>query len=196
MFKYLKNDIPASIVVFFVALPLCLGIALASDAPPLSGLISGIIGGVVVGFISKSKIGVSGPAAGLAAIVASAVEAAGKNANPATAVDSKTRAFAASEAAAQLQLKQRKSVAFINSIRNAPDSEKVMYMIPKIYDPFLKTMKVSLNGATIYLKADGVPRLLHKSYIPFIDKKLRHLDNKITAMNDKNDRANISQYSR
>lgn len=73
MFKYLKNDIPASIVVFFVALPLCLGIALASDAPPLSGLISGIIGGIVVGFISKSKIGVSGPAAGLAAIVASAI---------------------------------------------------------------------------------------------------------------------------
>ena len=73
MFKHLKNDIPASIVVFFVALPLCLGIALASDAPPLSGLISGIIGGVVVGFISKSKIGVSGPAAGLAAIVAAAI---------------------------------------------------------------------------------------------------------------------------
>jgi MFS superfamily sulfate permease-like transporter len=73
MFKHLKNDIPASIVVFFVALPLCLGIALASDAPPLSGLISGIIGGIVVGFISKSKIGVSGPAAGLAAIVAAAI---------------------------------------------------------------------------------------------------------------------------
>jgi MFS superfamily sulfate permease-like transporter len=73
MFKYLKNDIPASIVVFFVALPLCLGIALASDAPPLSGLIAGIVGGIVVGFISKSKIGVSGPAAGLAAIVAAAI---------------------------------------------------------------------------------------------------------------------------
>jgi MFS superfamily sulfate permease-like transporter len=77
MFKHLKNDIPASIVVFFVALPLCLGIALASDAPPLSGLISGIIGGIVVGFISKSKIGVSGPAAGLAAIVASSIASLG-----------------------------------------------------------------------------------------------------------------------
>lgn len=77
MFKYLKNDIPASIVVFFVALPLCLGIALASDAPPLSGLIAGIIGGIVVGFISKSKIGVSGPAAGLAAIVAAAISSLG-----------------------------------------------------------------------------------------------------------------------
>lgn len=77
MFSYLKNDIPASIVVFFVALPLCLGIALASDAPPLSGLISGIIGGIVVGFISNSKIGVSGPAAGLAAIVASAISSLG-----------------------------------------------------------------------------------------------------------------------
>lgn len=77
MFKYLKNDIPASIVVFFVALPLCLGIALASDAPPLSGLIAGIIGGIIVGLISKSKIGVSGPAAGLAAIVASAISSLG-----------------------------------------------------------------------------------------------------------------------
>lgn len=69
MFKYLKNDIPASIVVFFVALPLCLGIALASGAPLFSGVIAGIIGGVVVGAISGSKLGVSGPAAGLAAIV-------------------------------------------------------------------------------------------------------------------------------
>lgn len=77
MFKYLKNDIPASIVVFFVALPLCLGIALASDAPPLSGLIAGIIGGIVVGSISGSKIGVSGPAAGLAAIVAGAIASLG-----------------------------------------------------------------------------------------------------------------------
>lgn len=77
MFKYLKNDIPASIVVFFVALPLCLGIALASDAPPLSGLIAGVIGGIIVGLISKSKIGVSGPAAGLAAIVASAITSLG-----------------------------------------------------------------------------------------------------------------------
>lgn len=77
MFKYLKNDIPASIVVFFVALPLCLGIALASDAPPLSGLIAGIVGGIIVASISKSKIGVSGPAAGLAAIVASAISSLG-----------------------------------------------------------------------------------------------------------------------
>ena len=68
MFKHLKNDLPASIVVFFVALPLCLGIALASGAPLFSGLIAGIIGGVVVGALSGSKIGVSGPAAGLAAI--------------------------------------------------------------------------------------------------------------------------------
>lgn len=69
MFKYLKNDLPASVVVFFVALPLCLGIALASGAPLFSGLIAGIIGGIVVGALSGSNIGVSGPAAGLAAIV-------------------------------------------------------------------------------------------------------------------------------
>jgi len=73
MFKTLKNDIPSSIVVFFVALPLCLGIALASGAPLFSGVIAGIIGGIVVGALSGSKIGVSGPAAGLAAIVLTAI---------------------------------------------------------------------------------------------------------------------------
>ena len=73
MFKFIKNDLPASIVVFFVALPLCLGIALASGAPLFSGLIAGIIGGIVVGTISGSQIGVSGPAAGLAAIVLTAI---------------------------------------------------------------------------------------------------------------------------
>ncbi|WP_435412843.1 SulP family inorganic anion transporter [Psychroserpens mesophilus] len=73
MFKTIKNDLPASIVVFFVALPLCLGIALASGAPLFSGLIAGIVGGIVVGGLSGSKIGVSGPAAGLAAIVLTAI---------------------------------------------------------------------------------------------------------------------------
>ena len=73
MFKYIKNDLPASVVVFFVALPLCLGIALASGAPLFAGLISGIIGGTLVGALSGSKIGVSGPAAGLAAIVLTAI---------------------------------------------------------------------------------------------------------------------------
>jgi len=77
MFKYIKNDLPSSIVVFFVALPLCLGIALASGAPLFSGLIAGIIGGVVVGSLSGSKVGVSGPAAGLAAIVLTAIGALG-----------------------------------------------------------------------------------------------------------------------
>ncbi len=76
-FKNFKTDIPASIVVFFVALPLCLGIALASGAPLFAGLISGIIGGVLVGALSGSQIGVSGPAAGLAAIVLTAIGALG-----------------------------------------------------------------------------------------------------------------------
>lgn len=71
--KYLKSDFPASIVVFFVALPLCLGIALASGAPLLSGLIAGVIGGIVVGALSGSNLGVTGPAAGLAAIVAASI---------------------------------------------------------------------------------------------------------------------------
>lgn len=73
VFKNLKNDLPASIVVFFVALPLCLGIALASGAPLFSGVIAGIVGGVIVGMISGSRLGVSGPAAGLAAIVIVAI---------------------------------------------------------------------------------------------------------------------------
>ena len=73
LFQNLKSDIPASIVVFFVAIPLCLGIALASGAPLISGLIAGIIGGVIVGAISGSQVGVSGPAAGLAAIVLTAI---------------------------------------------------------------------------------------------------------------------------
>lgn len=77
MFKYIKSDLPASIVVFFVALPLCLGIALASGAPLFSGVISGIIGGIIVGSLSGSKIGVSGPAAGLAAIVLTAIGSLG-----------------------------------------------------------------------------------------------------------------------
>lgn len=77
MFKNIKSDLPASIVVFFVALPLCLGIALASGAPLFSGLIAGIIGGIIVGSLSGSKIGVSGPAAGLAAIVLTAIGSLG-----------------------------------------------------------------------------------------------------------------------
>ena len=76
-FSYLKKDIPASIVVFFVALPLCLGIALASGAPLFSGLIAGIVGGILVGALSGSTIGVSGPAAGLAAIVFTAIGSLG-----------------------------------------------------------------------------------------------------------------------
>ncbi|AFR35620.1 SulP family inorganic anion transporter [Riemerella anatipestifer] len=68
-----KENFPSGLVVFLVALPLCLGIALASGAPPLSGIISGIIGGIVVGYISNSHISVSGPAAGLTAIILTAI---------------------------------------------------------------------------------------------------------------------------
>jgi MFS superfamily sulfate permease-like transporter len=76
-FKYLKNDIPAGLVVFLVALPLCLGISLASGAPFFSGLISGIIGGIVIGSLSGSRLSVSGPAAGLAALVLGAITSIG-----------------------------------------------------------------------------------------------------------------------
>ncbi len=69
----LPNDITSSIVVFLVALPLCLGVALASNAPPLSGIIAGVSGGIVVGLASRSHLSVSGPAAGLTTIVAAAI---------------------------------------------------------------------------------------------------------------------------
>lgn len=70
----LRDDIPAGIAVFLVAVPLCLGIAMASGAPLFSGLIAGIIGGILAPLISHSALGVSGPAAGLAVIVLTAIQ--------------------------------------------------------------------------------------------------------------------------
>ena len=77
IFGSYRYDLPASIVVFFVALPLCLGIALASGAPLFAGIISGIVGGVVVGMLSGSPLGVSGPAAGLSVVVLGYIAALG-----------------------------------------------------------------------------------------------------------------------
>ncbi len=77
MKKYLdniKSDLPAGLVVFLVAVPLCLGIAAVSGVPAFSGLIAGIIGGLVVGGLSGSQLGVSGPAAGLAVIIYDSIE--------------------------------------------------------------------------------------------------------------------------
>ena len=73
LFSNLKSDFASGLVVFLVALPLCLGIALASGAPLFSGIISGIVGGIIVGFLSQSHLSVSGPAAGLTAIVLTAI---------------------------------------------------------------------------------------------------------------------------
>ena len=70
------KDLSAGVVVFLVALPLCLGIALASNAPLISGLIAGIVGGLIVSWISGSHTSVSGPAAGLTAIVFAQIERA------------------------------------------------------------------------------------------------------------------------
>ncbi len=75
--EHLKNDLPAGVVVFLVALPLCLGIALASGAPLFSGIITGIVGGVIVAGLSGSQLSVSGPAAGLTVIVLSAIQTLG-----------------------------------------------------------------------------------------------------------------------
>src|SRR5690606_13286292 len=79
-FRGIKDDLSASVVVFLVALPLCLGIGVASTGRPdlvFSGVIAGIVGGIVVGFFSGSPLGVSGPAAGLVVIVLSAIETLG-----------------------------------------------------------------------------------------------------------------------
>lgn len=75
--KHLKTDFLSGIVVFLVALPLCLGIAVANGAPPFAGIITGIIGGLVVGYLSSSHVSVSGPAAGLIAIVFAAISSLG-----------------------------------------------------------------------------------------------------------------------
>jgi len=76
-FQNIKSDLPASIVVFLVAMPLCLGIALASGAPLFSGIIAGIVGGLIVSVFSGSPLGVSGPAAGLAVIVLTSIQELG-----------------------------------------------------------------------------------------------------------------------
>lgn len=73
-FSEWRSDLPAGLIVFLVAVPLCLGIALASGAPLFSGIIAGIIGGTVVALASGSALGVSGPAAGLAVIVLTAIQ--------------------------------------------------------------------------------------------------------------------------
>lgn len=85
-FENIRYDLPASLVVFFVAVPLCLGISLASGAPLLSGLIAGTMGGIVVGFLSGSSVSVSGPAAGLTSIVLASIQELGTFEAFATAV--------------------------------------------------------------------------------------------------------------
>lgn len=77
MFAYPREDAVAGIVVFLVALPLCLGIAIASGAPPVSGLVAGAVGGLIVPWLSRSPLSVTGPAAGLTAIVLTQVQVLG-----------------------------------------------------------------------------------------------------------------------
>src|SRR5688572_14676623 len=72
-FASYKKDLLAGLIVFLIALPLCLGIAQASGAPLFSGIVAGIIGGIVIGFLSGSQLSVVGPAAGLTAIVIAAI---------------------------------------------------------------------------------------------------------------------------
>ncbi|MFA6303918.1 MAG: SulP family inorganic anion transporter, partial [Legionella sp.] len=75
--RFLKFDFMAAIVGFLVAIPLCLGISLASGVPLFTGLLSGIIGGIVVGALSGSQVSISGPAAGMAAVVVAGIAEVG-----------------------------------------------------------------------------------------------------------------------
>ncbi|HTN74517.1 MAG TPA: SulP family inorganic anion transporter [Pirellulaceae bacterium] len=75
--QYWRQDLPASLIVFLVAMPLCMGVALASGAPITTGLVSGVVGGIVVGFLSGAPLQVSGPAAGLTVIVYSLIQTYG-----------------------------------------------------------------------------------------------------------------------
>ena len=77
IYQTLKVNVLASIPVFLVAIPLCLGIALATNVPLFSGMLTGVIGGIVVGLISASRVSVSGPAAGMIAVVISTMAALG-----------------------------------------------------------------------------------------------------------------------
>lgn len=77
LFSHIKTDLPAGLVVFLIALPLCLGISLASGAPLFAGIISGVVGGIVVGLVSRSQINVSGPAASVALVVLTAIDSLG-----------------------------------------------------------------------------------------------------------------------
>ena len=77
--RFHLNDLLSGVVVFLVALPLCLGIALASGAPIISGIIAGIVGGIIVGLLSGSHISVSGPAAGLTAVILVQLDQLGGN---------------------------------------------------------------------------------------------------------------------
>src|SRR5687767_4477383 len=77
LFNNWRNDLPSGIVVFLVALPLCLGVALASGAPLFSGIIAGVVGGIVVTTFSGSALSVSGPAAGLTTIVLASLQTLG-----------------------------------------------------------------------------------------------------------------------
>src|SRR5688572_4447548 len=75
--QHIRTDFLSGVVVFLVALPLCLGIAVASGASPFAGIITGIIGGIVVGYLSNSNVSVAGPAAGLIAIILVAITTLG-----------------------------------------------------------------------------------------------------------------------
>ena len=77
--SWLGKDLMASVVVFLVALPLCMGVAIASGVPPTSGLITGIVGGIIVGAIAGSPLQVSGPAAGLTVLVWQLVQEAARS---------------------------------------------------------------------------------------------------------------------
>ncbi len=141
-FSNLKSDLPAGMVVFLVAVPLCLGIAAVSGVPAFSGLIAGIIGGIVVGVLSGSQLGVSGPAAGLAVIVFTAIQEFKENVG-----DGLSQAEIASEAL-QLFLLAVVIAGIIQTILGFLNGGIIGYYFPS---SVIKGMLAGI-GLTIFLK--------------------------------------------
>lgn len=108
----------------------------------------------------------------------------------------KSRKLVVQRAAKELDQYQMNHRNFVVTIQQASEKDLVWYSIPKVYKPYLATVKVCWNGAVIYLQADGKRRKIHKGFLPMIGRKLAALDDDIDMMNDNDQYAGISMYVR